>query len=120
MEDLNIRFGMKREEMKIAPDNAYDYFEKLFGMPPLDYFLLELPIDSPCGRDCKEAMDCIYAFFKNPRFDIAYRMAIGHIDSCAYEADFKAMHHHRYGYDYWTIEQAATIAFNAIEIYWRG
>lgn len=120
MEDLNIRFGMKREEMKIAPDNAYDYFEKLFGIEPLDYFLLELPIESNCGADCKDAMDWIYAFYKNPRFDHAWRMAISHIDHCAYHDDGKALNHHRWGIDYMTIDQAATIAFNAIEIYWRG
>ncbi len=119
MEDLNKRFGMERPEMKIADDNIYDYFHKIFGMEPLDYFLLELPIDSHCGLSCKDAIDWAFAFYHNPRFEHAHRMLKGHIDD-AYGEHRKAAAYHAMGIELLTIDDIATIAFDCIEIYWRG
>lgn len=38
--------------------NVYDYFTHNFGEYPCDETLTDLPIDSPCGQDCKIAIDC--------------------------------------------------------------
>lgn len=119
MEDLNQRFGMERAEMKIADDNIYDYFHRIFGMEPLDYFLLELPIDSHCGLSCKDAIDWAIAFYHNPRHDMAMRMLLGHLDE-AYSHYRKDIYHHSLAIHPMTIDDIATIAFDCIEIYWRG
>jgi hypothetical protein len=37
--------------------NIYEYFTEKMGHNPADDSLKELPVESPCGADCKAAID---------------------------------------------------------------
>lgn len=37
--------------------NIYDYFVAQLKLPPDDTSLRDLPVDSPCGHDCKVVID---------------------------------------------------------------
>jgi len=39
------------------PNNVFDYFTDLIGVEPNDPTLKDLPLDSQCGQDCREAID---------------------------------------------------------------
>jgi len=42
--------------------NMHDYFYTTFGQTPRDKSLFQLPVDSPCGADCKRVIDLAKAF----------------------------------------------------------
>lgn len=41
----------------MTDENIYNYFALMFGVSPDEHSLENLPIDSPCGADCKRAID---------------------------------------------------------------
>lgn len=41
----------------MASENIYDYFEKTLDATCGDESLKSLPIDSPCGADCRAVID---------------------------------------------------------------
>lgn len=74
-----------------AAETIYEYFTNAFGWEPEDETLRELPVDSPCGADCKNAIDTGVAFAKHTKQ--------------AYPE---------------TVDAVAQLAYETVEVYWRG
>lgn len=78
-----------------AGRHIYAYFEQAFGRKPADESFLQLPIDSECGRDCRQAIDAARSFLNFVEY------AFGQHDFDEYE-------------------KTIAICEHTIECYWRG
>ena len=71
--------------------NIYEYFNCQLGVKPADETFKKLPVDSPCGDDCKKAIDAAVTLI---------------------EADDNAGGRN--------CKVIRDIAFHACQVYWRG
>ena len=45
--------------------HVYEYFEHKLGVAPRTAELKTMPLDSPCGDDCKTAIDAAHRFMRS-------------------------------------------------------
>lgn len=84
--------------MKVTHMMIYQYFIERLGQMPEDGTLADLPIDTPCGEDCKRAIDRARAMIES------VADAFGTTDDFALEAN----------------REIISIAQEIVTTFWRG